>query len=204
MRWRKPKPHATETRSGKLPLSFNLVCFTAVQAKVTMAFRIKIWISISRTTILRSLTPAFHLLSLGGRKNHNWRWITGTEWPFEVISADFQLRLGKSDPAHVPPMSIKLYPTKRPMKVKAWLNPAPRRTFLKTYVAKLADLGVWGPNLQAEWKSHHYLCPRLGRRPNLVVLLVYDPSMRLLWSKHGPCLTWTMKGKTLQVLNASP
>lgn len=74
------------------------------------------------------------------------------------------MRLGKSDPAAVPPMRIKVDPQKWPVKVKARRYPAPQRAFFKAYIAKLVDLGIFIPNPHADWQVTPFLVPKVGSK----------------------------------------
>lgn len=74
------------------------------------------------------------------------------------------MRMGKSDPALLPPMRIKLDPDKRPVKVKARRYPAPQRAFLKAYTAKLVELGIFVPNPHVEWQAAPLLFPKSGSK----------------------------------------
>lgn len=58
---------------------------------------------------------------------------------------NFQLSLGKSDPANLQPMKIRLDEIKHPVKVKVHRYAPAQRKVLDNYVEKLLGMGVFIP-----------------------------------------------------------
>ena len=70
------------------------------------------------------------------------------------------MRLGKSDPAKVPPMRIRVDPSRRSVKVRVRRYPKAQRVFLKKYVKQLVKMGFLIPNPDAEWQAAPHIVPK--------------------------------------------
>lgn len=72
----------------------------------------------------------------------------------------FRLRLGKSKPADVTPMEIRLLPNQRPIRVKARRYTAEQRAFLDQYVDALRKMGFVKDMPTATWQAAPLLVPK--------------------------------------------
>ena len=72
----------------------------------------------------------------------------------------FRLRLGKSPPADVPPMRVRIEPGKRAIRVKARQYPPDQRQFLDKYVDTLRSMECFVDMPTAEWQAAPLLVPK--------------------------------------------
>ena len=75
----------------------------------------------------------------------------------------FRLRLGKSAPAKVEPMRIRLQKDAKPIKVKVRRYSQEQRRFLDDYIAKLLDMGFIREAKTADWQAAPLLVPKASR-----------------------------------------
>ena len=69
------------------------------------------------------------------------------------VPTGFRIRLGKSPPAKVSPMMVRLKENCLPIRVKARRYSAEQRGFLDAYLKKLVDLGFCEEMATATWKA---------------------------------------------------
>lgn len=65
----------------------------------------------------------------------------------------FKVRLGKSEPAKVTPMHIRIKDGCAPVKVRARRYSAEQRSFLNSNIDELVKMGFLVPNINAEWQA---------------------------------------------------
>lgn len=74
----------------------------------------------------------------------------------------FRLCLGRSDPAKVPPMDIRVKPGSLPVRVRVRRYPPEQREFLSRYVRELVDMRFLNPSPHAKWQC----APLLVHKPD--------------------------------------
>lgn len=87
----------------------------------------------------------------------------------------FKIRLGKTAPAKVEPMVIKIKDGATPVRVKARRYPAFQRSFLNAYVDKLVEMGYLVPNKSVSWQCAPLLVPKPGSSAKLRMTIDLRP-----------------------------
>lgn len=75
----------------------------------------------------------------------------------------FRVRLGKTAPAKVPPMRVKLKTGARPVIAKARRYSADQRMFLEKYIDELETMGFVRKNEESQWASAPLLVPKMPK-----------------------------------------
>lgn len=72
----------------------------------------------------------------------------------------FRLHLGRSPPAKVPSMKIKIREGAVPVKVKPRRYPPDQRDFLNSHINELVSIGILRPNRKAKWQCAPLIVPK--------------------------------------------
>ena len=82
----------------------------------------------------------------------------------EKYKSIFRLRLGKSPPADVPPMKVRLEPNSKPIRVKPRRYSPEQRKFLNNYVDALKRMDFAQDMPTAAWQAAPLLVPKKGSK----------------------------------------
>ena len=94
---------------------------------------------------------------------------------FSTNTDGFRLRLGRSPPADVPPMRVRIEPGNRPARVKARRYPPDQRHFLDKHVDKLREIDFFVEIPMEEWMAALLLVPKHDSKAKLPMAVDLRP-----------------------------
>lgn len=87
----------------------------------------------------------------------------------------FRIRLGKTPPAKVPPVKIRIQEDATPLKVKACRYNRPERKILSGYMKKLLNNGFVEERSTARWQAAPLIGPEMGRKDEYRMFVDLQP-----------------------------
>lgn len=97
----------------------------------------------------------------------------------------FRIRLGKSSPADVKPMRVRLVEKERSIKVKARKYPQAQRKFFEKYIDTLEAMDFFFKMPTADWQAAPLLVPKPGSRAKMRMAIDLRPvnaaTVKELW-----------------------
>jgi len=116
----------------------------------------------------------------------------------------FRIRLGKSPPADVQPMRVRLLPNSKPVRVKARRYSPEQRAFMEKYADKLLEMQFAQVLPTASWQAAPLIVPKPGSKSNTEWQSIFVLSMPVQLRSLGRCHTSILRLWILQEALASP